>query len=385
MTSAPAKSPSYSLKAFFSPELVRRLAGDVKRVHPGFADRAFVRQACAGLEELELVARGRHIAQALAAHLPAAYPEAIAILLRSLGPPHATDELKGAGMAPFFYFPHLVIVAERGLDHFDLSMRAQHELTRRFSAEFSIRAFLDKDPERTMAVLEAWTADPDAHVRRLASEGTRLRLPWGRRVAWLDAHPERVVALLERLKDDPSSMVRRSVANSLNDIGKAHAALLVRTCEAWLAGAGGERRALVEHALRSAVKRGDPGALRLLGFGRAARVAVEDVRFTPARVEIGGRVEMGFRLRNRRPQAQELLVDVAVHFVKARGSAAPKVFKVACCRLPPRGAAPLKVSFSLAVHTTRVPRPGTHVVDVLVNGHPHRAGSFEVVRPRPRR
>jgi 3-methyladenine DNA glycosylase AlkC len=382
---SPAKTPSYSLKAFFSPELVRRLARDVKRVHPAFADRAFVKQASAGLDGLELVARGRHIAQALAAHLPARYPDAIAILLRSLGPPHATDELIGAGMAPFFYFPHLVLVAERGLDHFDLSMQAQHELTKRFSAEFSIRAFLDRDPERTMAVLEAWTADPDAHVRRLASEGTRLRLPWGRRVAWLDEHPLRIVSLLERLKDDPSSMVRRSVANNLNDIGKAHPDLLVRTCEAWLAGGRAERRPLVEHALRSAVKRGEPGALRLLGFGQAASVAVEDVGFTPARVPIGGRVAMAFTLRNRRPETQELLVDVAVHFVKARGHAAPKVFKVTRCTLPPRSAERLKASFSLAVHTTRVPHPGTHVVDVLVNGRPHRAGSFEVVRARSRR
>jgi 3-methyladenine DNA glycosylase AlkC len=264
-------------------------------------------------------------------------------------------------------------------------MHAQHELTQRFSAEFSIRAFLDRYPERTMAVLTAWTADPDAHVRRLASEGTRLRLPWGRRVAWLDAHPDLIVALLERLKDDPSSMVRRSVANNLNDIGKAHPELLVRTGEAWLAGAGPERRQLVEHALRSAVKRGEPGALRLLGFGRAASVAVEDVRFTPARVPIGGRVAMGFTLRNRRREAQDLLVDVAVHFVKARGHAAPKVFKVTRCTLPPRGAAPMKTSFSLAVHTTRVPQPGTHVVEVLVNGRPHRAGSFEVTRARSRR
>ncbi len=113
-----------SLKGFFSPLLVRRLADDIARVHPAFAARAFVKSATSGLEELELLDRGRHIARALAAHLPAQYEEAIDVLLRSLGPEHASDELVGAGMAPFFYLPHTIFVAEHGLEHFDLHARA---------------------------------------------------------------------------------------------------------------------------------------------------------------------------------------------------------------------------------------------------------------------
>jgi 3-methyladenine DNA glycosylase AlkC len=281
-------------------------------------------------------------------------------------------------MAPFFYLPHLIFVAERGLAHFDLSMQAQYELTKRFSAESSIRAYIAHDPERTFAVLRTWARDRNAHVRRLVSEGTRLRLPWAPRVTWLDAHPQRVLELLELLKDDPSTLVRRSVANNLNDLGKVRPDLLTRTCAAWLEGATAERRALIEHALRSAVKRGEADALRLLGFGNKASVAVEDVAFDPPRVAIGGRVTMSFALRNKQRTAQDVLVDVAVHFVKARGATSAKVFKVRRVTLPPRGKVNLQTSFSLAVHTTRVPRPGTHAVDVIVNGVAKRAGSFEV-------
>lgn len=367
-----------SLKSFFSPELVRRLAADITRVHPAFPGPAFVKRACAGLASLELLDRGRQIARALGDHLPPAYPEAVAVLLRSVGPEHATDELIGAGMAPFFYLPHSIFVAEKGLDDFDLSMRAQYELTKRFSAEASIRPYIARYPERTVAVLRSWTRDRNPHVRRLVSEGTRLRLPWAGRVAWLDANPERVLELLELLKDDSSTLVRRSVANNLNDLGKVRPELLARVADAWLKGAPPERRLLIEHALRSAVKRGDADALRLLGYGKKPAVKLEAVRFEPARVPIGGRVAMSFALRSRARESQELLVDAAVHFVKAGGKVGAKVFKVKRVVLPAGGAVQLRTSFSLAVHTTRVPRVGPHAVEVIVNGQRSAAGKFEV-------
>lgn len=371
-----------TLKTFFSPSLVRRLAADLARVQPGFPVGRFVKDACAGLEALELLDRGRHISRVLAIHLPEAYPDAIDVLLRSLGPEHATDELVGAGMAPFFYLPHLLFVADRGLEHFDLSMRAQYELTKRFSAESSIRAYIARDPERTISVLRTWAGDPNAHVRRLVSEGTRLRLPWAPRVPWLDANPERVLTLLDLLKDDPSTMVRRSVANNLNDLGKVWPEQLVKTASAWLENASPERRGLVEHALRSAVKRGDKDALRLLGYGRKPAVGLERPRFHPGRVRIGERVVMRFTLRSTSRAPQDLLVDVAVHFVKARGKTSPKVFKVTRLVLGPGAQADLQVSISLAVHTTRVPQPGRHAVDVIVNGHRLPAGAFHVVSRR---
>ena len=355
------------------------MASDIARVHPQFPERAFVARATRGLQDLELLDRARHIASALAASLPPSYPDAIDILIRALGPEHATDELIGVGMAPFYYMPHVLFVAERGLDHFDLSMQAQYELTKRFSAESSIRSFIDRDPERVFAVFRKWVRDANPHVRRLVSEGSRLRLPWAQRVAWLDQHPERVLELLELLRDDPSTLVRRSVANNLNDLGKVHPELLAQTAERWLRHATPERRGLIEHALRSAIKRGNADALRILGYGSKATVAIEEVGFSPRRVKIGGRVKMTFTLVSTSRASQDLLVDVAVHFVKARGATSAKVFKLRRVTLPPGGRVEFETSFSLAVHTTRKPRPGEHAVEVVVNGQRYRAGSFRVV------
>jgi 3-methyladenine DNA glycosylase AlkC len=312
--------------------------------------------------------RGKHIARALADHLPREYPKAVQVLLQSLGPEHASDELVGAGMAPFFYLPHTLFVAEQGLEHFELSLRAQYELTKRFSAEGSIRHFIAKDPDRTFAELLVWTKDENAHVRRLVSEGTRLRLPWAIRVAWLDAHPDRVLELLSLLKDDRSSLVRRSVANNLNDLSKDHPELVTTTCRKWWRSASPERQALVRHALRTLVKKGDRAALSLLGVGARPEVEIASVRLSPTSVRRGGELRLSFEVSSSSSRTQQLLVDYVVHFVKANGGSRPKVFKLKRLTLRAGETMALAAKVSLAEMTTRQHYPGLHRVEALVNG-----------------
>jgi 3-methyladenine DNA glycosylase AlkC len=368
------------LKTFFNPALVKRLAAEVQRAQPSFAVAAFVKEACRGLDDLALLARGKHISVALAKHLPKDYPAAIDVLLRSLGPKHASDELLGVGMAPFYYLPHLLYVEQHGLSHFELSLQAQYELTQRFSAESSIRAYIAKDPERTFNALLTWATDQSAHVRRLVSEGTRLRLPWASRVAWLDSNPERVLALLEVLKDDPASVVRRSVANNLNDLSKVYPKLTLEVCARWSKGASGERKALIKHALRTLVKRGQEDALALMGVGAKPRVDIGQATVTPKRPRVGGQVRFSFELTSTAKQSQELLVDFAVHFVKANGLSSPKVFKLRRLQLGPKARVELEGRVSLAPMTTRKHYPGKHRIDVLVNGVPFELLSFDVLR-----
>lgn len=366
------------LKHFFSPALVRRLASDLERAEPSFPTSKFVRQATRGLEELELMDRARHICRALRDHLPEDYPTALAILLRSLGPEHGQDELLGGGMGPFFYLPHTMFVAEYGLEHFDLSLEAQHELTRRFTAEWSIRPYIEEDPERTLRKLKVWAKDKNPHVRRLVSEGTRLRLPWGARVRWLTDNPERVLALLEPLKNDPSSLVRRSVANSLNDLSKDYPELTLKTCESWLREASPETRALIQHALRSLVKKGHLGALELLGVGAKPRVEVRSVWLSPKTARIGDTVRFSFELKSSARQTQELAVDYTVHFVKASGGTSPKVFKLKRLTLSSGTSLALSGRVALSQMTTRKHYPGLHRVELFINGVPFPLADFKL-------
>ena len=364
------------LKNQFGAEIVRRIAALVAAVHPAFDTEAFLRDALDGYDALELMPRGRHIADALRRHLPDDYEAALAVLMASVE--RAPTRIEGGSLASFLFLPHTCFVAAHGLDHFEASMQAQYRLTQRFTAEFSIRPFLDRHPQATLARLAEWASDPHEAVRRLVSEGTRPRLPWAPRVRALLRDPRPGLALLERLKDDPSPTVRRSVANHLNDIGKDHPELLIETARRWWVDASEARRQLLRHALRSAVKRADPGALALLGVGEPAQVRLDAVRIAPARVRRGGAVTVAFQLTNTLARPQRLLVDLRVHFVKANGSARPKVFKLKTLELAPGAAVDLSKTVSLADLTTRRHHPGTHVVEALINGQAVDLGAFEL-------
>ena len=367
-----------SLKQFFNPEVVKRIAAMISAVHRDFPADAFVADAVKGLNRLELVPRGAHIAKALHRHLPQDFVAAATILKGSLGPHLGATE--GNGMAPFLYLPHVIFAAEYGLDHFDSALDLQYELTKRFSAEFSIRAFLQRYPERTLARLRAWASDPDVHVRRLVSEGTRPRLPWAPRLRQFQEDPAPVLELLELLKDDPELYVRRSVANNLNDIGKDHPEVLFATCRRWLVDASPERQWLIRHALRSSVKRGETGALQVLGFGSAAKVRAENVEIKPARPAIGTSVQISFDLVNTGRRKQEMIVDYRVFFVKASGQTSPKVMKLKEVELAAGESVRLSTRLSLRQMTTRRHYPGAHEIEVIVNGKSFALGEFHVVK-----
>ncbi|MFM1988695.1 MAG: hypothetical protein RJA99_1652 [Pseudomonadota bacterium] len=367
------------LKAQYGPEIPRRIAAMIERVHPTFATPAFVAQALRGYEDLELLPRARQVARALGDHLPERYADAVDVVLRSLGPPVASA--MGQGMAPFLHLPFVYWVAERGLEHLDDSVRAMHAITQRFSCEFGVRPFIERHPDAMLRVLGRWAEDPSVHVRRLVSEGTRPRLPWASRLTVFERDPRPVIALLERLRDDPDEYVRRSVANHLNDLGRADPALLVDLCTRWAEGAPPARIRLIRHALRTLVKRGDPHALTVLGFGERARVALRAASIAPARVPIGGAVRIAFELAATTRGAQRLLVDLRITYADARGEPTrAKVFKLSTVELAGGEVAAFSKTLSLAQRTTRTHHPGAHRVEAVVNGATFEVGGFELTR-----
>jgi 3-methyladenine DNA glycosylase AlkC len=365
-----------ALKSFYDRARIRSIADELARVHPALDCAKFVRECLRAFDDLTLTQRAARIAEVMHGHLPSDYERAARLIIASLGPIAAQSE--SFGMAPFRYLPHVYFVARYGLEHFATSMDAQLELTQRFTAEFSIRSFIVRHPAATYAQLLAWSEHPSVHLRRLVSEGTRPRLPWAERLTAYQRDPRPVLALLERLKDDPERYVQRSVANNLNDIGKDHPDLMVEVCARWLHAAPPGRAWIVGHALRSLVKKGHRGALALLGAAEKPSVRVHAAQLLPARVKLGGALQLSLALVSTAKEEQQLVVDYAVFFVKADGRQRPKVFKLKRLTLPAQGEVRLATKVSFAQLTTRKHYPGVHRIELLVNGEPYALGQFHV-------
>jgi 3-methyladenine DNA glycosylase AlkC len=357
---------NFQIRDVFNPQVVNQLAGSLKSVWPAFDSISFCQNINPRLPELTYSERSQLITDALAQHLPEDFPTAVDILVKSL--PGKIEKQEIEGYDGFIILPLSIYVSQYGLDHFELSMRTLYEMTQRFTAEFAIRFFIEKYPERTLAVLAGWAADPNPHVRRLVSEGTRPLLPWAMRLQQFVKDPAPTLRLLDLLKNDPELFVRRSVANHLNDHAKNHPDLVAETLTRWKKEhPGPEMNWLVKHATRTLVKKGHPGALELIGFKKGADVKVENLIATPV-VKMGDYLEFSFDLISTGKKLQKLVIDYVLYFKKADGSLAPKVFKMTTKSLAPGERISLQKRHSFRKITTRVYYPGEHEVAVQVNG-----------------
>ncbi len=248
------------LKDLLDARAVDLIAESLALAIPGFVRKDFIRQAGDGLNALELKPRAAHIATAMAAQFDADPRVAATQFIASLGP--KLGATAGFGLKPFFYLPHASFIHGH-LRDWEAGIAANYALTTRFTAEFSIRPFLVREQDRTLARLAEWVADPDPHVRRLVSEGTRPRLPWAEHLSAFIADPAPVLPLLDLLVDDGDLYVRRSVANHLGDIAKDHPELAFSVCRRWLKQASPGRAWTVRHAVRHPAKHGVAAALAL--------------------------------------------------------------------------------------------------------------------------
>ncbi|NNC93388.1 MAG: DNA alkylation repair protein [Acidimicrobiia bacterium] len=358
----------FLLKDFFNPESIGLIADAVATAHPPF-DRAGFKAAVFDDEwdGRELKQRMRHAAECLQDALPDAYPESVEILVR------AAPALAEAG------FTAMVLsdfVEAFGVDDFETSVSALAVFTHNVSAEFAVRPFLVRYPDRMLDQMHEWAGSDDPALRRLASEGTRPRLPWGMALQQYKTDPTPILPLLRSLAHDSSEDVRRSVANNLNDIAKDHPDLVVELLTEWQDGSP-EVTEITRHALRVLLKKGDTGALRLLGFHPDPAVSLTDLSVKPTTVPIGGKVSVSFTVTSTGDEPQMVMVDGVVHYPRPK-STSTKVFKWKSGELGPGERWPLKRSVTLQPMSTRRIHPGTHTCEVQINGDRVARIEFEV-------
>lgn len=360
------------LKQMYNGRFFDALIAALRQVYTAFDGEGFLARVYDGQwDGRELKARMRHITLSLGALLPADYPAALDIMRK------AAPQLAGFSYETII-FPDFVEVF--GLGNWELSVAALEQFTQQSSGEFAVRPFILQDTGRMMEQMRAWAQHPNHHVRRLASEGCRPRLPWAMALPAFKADPAPILPILETLKQDESEYVRRSVANNLNDIAKDNPQVVLAVVQDWQTYDTAAMRALIRHALRTLVKKGDAAALALLGYAGQTAFTVDALAVEPVRVTLGDAVTFSFQVWSQGSAPQNLLIDYVLHFRKANGQLAPKVFKLSKRILNPGETVKISRSHSFKPISTRRYYPGTHAVSIQINGTQFGHCAFELLQ-----
>jgi len=344
-------------KDLYNEKYITLLSSTLTLVYPAFNSDKFTRTVFnEEWQSLELKQRMRHISSSLGVYLPYEYKKAIDILENTF------VKMSNGYMLENMIFQDFVEVY--GLDEFEISLSALKIFTIKSSSEFAIRQFLLKNEQRTMAQMKLWTESENEHVRRLASEGCRSRLPWAVALPSFKKDATLVLEILELLKDDASAYVRKSVANNINDISKDHPQVVVDLTKDWL-GYSKNRDAILKHGCRTLLKASHKETLELFDFATPTDITLTN--FTHKnRVKMGEELEFSFELISDKSLGK-LRVEFALGLLRKNNKHNTKVFKISEFQTEKK-IKQISKKHSFRSVTTRVYYEGVQKLSIIING-----------------
>ncbi|HWZ22387.1 MAG TPA: DNA alkylation repair protein [Cytophagaceae bacterium] len=349
------------LKNIYSKAFIDEFTSVLKKVYPTLDANRFTKLVfSANWAEKELKQRMRHIAEVLKQVLPEKFTDASTIIIRCVGELKKT--YKGEMSLAYMFFPDFVEVY--GIDDYENSIKAFEKITTFASAEFAVRPFLIKYPEKMQKQMLTWSTHPEAMVRRLASEGFRPRLPWAMAVPYLKKDPTIILPVLENLKHDESETVRRSVANNLNDIAKEHPELVMELASKWQ-GMSTEVDWVIRHGSRTLLKRGNASVLKFYGLTEIKGITITNLKTDKKKIKMGEDLNFSFTMIVKK--GAKLRIEYGIDFMKANGKTSRKIFKLSES-LFEKGEHNLSRKQSFRDFTTRKHYPGNHAIAILING-----------------
>jgi 3-methyladenine DNA glycosylase AlkC len=355
------------LKEMFNKAFYEKFAHEFSKVHKTFYPDKFVKEVTHSLEDLSLNQRLRNTSIVLKNHLPTDYKKAITIMTEVI--PNLRTGYTTLVMPDF--------VGLYGHDDFDTSMHALKYFTQYGSSEFAIREFLKRDFDKTIKVMKQWAKDKNHHVRRLASEGSRPRLPWSFKLDEVIKNPEKTIDILEILKTDKELYVKKSVANHLNDISKDNAEWMLRILKQW-ENNNPDTLWIKKHASRSLIKKGNTASLSLFDFEKNVNVKVEKFKLNKSVIKMGEALQFEFDIVSQKNKSQKLAIDFKLHYIKNNGQHSPKVFKLKELELPANKSIHIAKKQLFKDFTTRKHYQGEHFIELIVNGKSFLKTPFEL-------
>lgn len=363
------------LKNMYDKAFINGLGKLITKAYPKFDSKKFKKLVFSRDWDLkELKERMRHISLSLYEVLPKDFQKAVKILKKVATDKNAPSINKvGFELMILPDFVEVFGCNERGYkDNWDLSIDALKCFTSIASSEFAVRPLIIENPTKMMKVMLKWSKDKNHHVRRLASEGCRSRLPWAMALPIFKKDSSMVInmvlPILENLKADNELYVRRSVANNLNDISKDHPALVLKLLKRWNKDKSKNMKWLVKHSLRTLEKAGNPEALALQGYSHKTKVKVKHFKINKKKIKLGESLGMNLTLTSTSKTPEDIIIDYIVMHKKANGKLTPKVFKWGKKTISKYKNLELTKNHAIKEISTRKYHPGHHEVHIQVNG-----------------
>lgn len=361
----------YVLKdELFNETTVRKLSHCIKNVYETFKEEAFVQNILEEMNNLELKERVTLITIKLVEYLPEDYRVATQILLSSLkGIPDSGDFV-------FASYSEYVEMKGCSVQHLSYSLELLGEFTKWFSAEFSIRKFLNTFPEETYDKMLEWSLSDHHEQRRLASEGLRPKLPWSKKINF---DYKRGILPLNNLYYDKERYVVRSVANHLNDVSKIDPELVVDVLRSWQKSnkqSSKEMMYLINHSLRTSIKKGHVNSLDLLGYHESPKIQVKDLNIQNPNIQIGEHIHFSFDIHSETDE--KLMVDFKVRYPKANGKTSDKVFKIKKLSIKSNQSIKISKKHAFKVMTTKRLYSGDYLLMIQINGKIYAEHAFTI-------
>jgi 3-methyladenine DNA glycosylase AlkC len=357
-----------ALKEMFNEKFYLNFAQQLAKSYKKFETKKFVEDVTYSLDERSLNQRLRHTSVVLKKYMPSDFKKSMDIM-------YDVIENSPRGYSALI-FPDFVGLY--GHDNFAISMEALKYFTQFGSSEFAIREFLKRDFEKTIRVMEKWATDKNHHVRRLASEGSRPRLPWSFKLDEVINNPKVTQRILEHLKEDKELYVKKSVANHLNDISKDNPDFMLGLIANWdLSNA--DTKWIVKHANRTLIKKGHEGSLNVFDFEKSVKINVSEIKLNKKKIKLGEQLLFEFDIRSEKNKDQKLVVDYVIHYAKKGGASSTKVFKLKELVLKPKEVLTINKKQLFKDFSTRKHYKGIHSVEILINGKAYSKTDFELL------
>jgi 3-methyladenine DNA glycosylase AlkC len=361
------------LKDLYSPSFYSRLSDSLTDVLPGFEKQKFTEQIYTpAFDGMELKQRMRHTVITLHNFMPADFKDGV-IVIKELITLLRKQGIGEDGLAHMFLPDYIEVY---GIDDYNTSIDALEFTTQFVSCEFAVRPFLLKYTEPMMAQILAWSKHENYKVRRLASEGSRPRLPWAMAVPALKKDASLILPILENLKNDPSEWVRRSVANNLNDIAKDFPEIVLDIAARWT-GISKETDAIIKHGSRTLLKQGHTEILAHYGL-HTNGIELSNFKVLTSKISIGDSVEFAFTVANTNSAEQKIRLEYAIFYPMKNGKFSKKVYKISERIFAPKETSTIKRKQKFIPITTRTFYAGLHKVTLIINGEEKVTGEFEL-------